>query len=94
MIKVDTSGTAANASLISIRSISSIVSPTLPSASRADSAGMDAMRSGCPDAIAQPIRVASGFLPRRSASSIDIKTIAELPVLRPGALPAVTVGLP
>src|SRR5207247_44157 len=67
----------------------------LPSrASRADSAGIDAIRSGCPDAIAQLISVASGSLRRRSASSGAIRTIADAPVFSPGAFPAVTVGLP
>ena len=45
-------------------------------------------------ALAQPMSVASGLLPRRFASSFDISTIAVAPVLRPGALAAVTVGLP
>ncbi len=94
MTRVDTSGTAANASLISTRSMSSIVMPTWLSTSLADSAGIDAIRSGCPDAIAQPMSMARGSVPRRSASSGDISTIADAPVLRPGALPAVTVALP
>ena len=37
------------------------------------------------------ISLANGFLLRRSTSSGAIRTIAEAPVLSPGALPAVTV---
>ena len=93
-ISVDTSGIAANASLISMRSMSSMVRPAFSNESRAETAGIDASLSGCPDTIAHDCSVASGFFPRFFASSGDISTIAELPVLSPGALPAVTVGLP
>ena len=44
--------------------------------------------------IAHPISVASGCAPRRAASAFDISTMADAPVLSPGALPAVTVELP
>ena len=68
--------------------------PAFSKAIRADAAGIEAIRSGWPEAIAQPIKVASGRLSSRCASFLDIRTNAEAPVLRPGALPAVTVGLP
>ena len=42
----------------------------------------------------QAISVARGCLFRRCASFLDIRTSAVAPVLRPGALPAVTVELP
>src|SRR5438067_171815 len=77
-MSVDTRGIAANASLISIRSMSSIVRPALCSDRRADSAGMDASLSGWPEAMAQAMSVASDCLPRRFASSGDMSTSAGL----------------
>ena len=91
---VVTSGTAAKASLISITSMSSMPSPTFSSAMRPAVAGIEAMRSGWPDAIDQPWIVASGSTFRRCASATLISSSAVAPVLRPGALPAVTVALP
>ena len=88
---VDTSGTAANASLISRTSMSPSVRPACFRASCPATAGMEAMRCGSPAAADQPtIRAIAAPRPVRPPRSTSI---AE-PELRSGAFPAVTVALP
>src|SRR5664279_3666630 len=81
----------ANASLTSIRSMSSRVSPAFFNAILVDGTGPDPMILGSTPAIPQLTMRPSGFRPRFSASSSGITTTAAPPSTIPLALPAVTV---
>ncbi|MBA7557422.1 hypothetical protein ES705_50177 [subsurface metagenome] len=55
--------------------------------------GIVAIPLGCPAAMACATMLANGLILNSSAFSLDISIIEAAPVLRPGAFPAVTVGL-
>ena len=82
---------AANASLASIRSRSSIFQPAFFSAAREAGIGPVPMIAGSTPACAQETMRASGVLPRLAASLAFISTTAAAPSLMPEALAAVTV---
>src|SRR5258708_14755658 len=82
---------AANASLASTRSRSSIFQPAFLSAAREAGIGPVPMIAGSTPACAHDTMRASGFLPRLAASLAFISTNAAAPSLMPDALPAVTV---
>ncbi len=82
---------AANASLSSIRSISSRVSPARSRAAAVAGTGPMPITSGPTPATAHDLSASSGRRPRRSASSRVVTTHIAAPSFWPLALPAVTV---
>ena len=82
---------AANASLISIRSMSAIVSPVRSSTFWVAGTGPIPMISGGTPAQLQPMIRASGVRPSARARSSSIRTMAAAPSVSPLELPAVTL---
>ena len=82
---------AANASLISIRSMSAIVSPVRSSTFWVAGTGPIPMISGGTPAQLQPMIRASGMRPSARARSSSIRTMAAAPSVSPLELPAVTL---
>src|SRR5258708_36219769 len=82
---------AANASLASTRSRSSIFQPAFLSAAREAGIGPVPMIEGSTPACAHDTMRASGFLPSAAACLALISTTAAAPSLMPDAFAAVTV---
>ena len=85
---------AAKASLASIRSMSSMVTPAFFMALREATTGPTPMILGSTPPWPQPISLAMGFRPYLATASPEASTMAAAPSLMPEALAAVTRWVP